>query len=318
MSTEAASAEQIPVNTMISSMLTFAIPFYGERDLLEVAVRSVLDQTRDDWQLVVCDNASRPQGVAEWLEQFQDSRIRYRRLEENIGIGGCFNWCLDESQTPLVTLLHHDDFLLPDYVETMVALAERHAEAVGVFCAPQIVGSDGHPVVSIPDIVKRWWVPRGGQRGGEIELSGQRGVASLMRANFICGPTICFRRALLNQRRFDPSWRQVLDTEFHLRLLLEGDRLVGVRSPHYAYRRHSAQTTRTNLDNLAYFAEESRLYDQMAAKLESRGWHSAARIARRKRMLKLHLTYQMARDAAGLRLTSLFRKARWCITRSAP
>jgi glycosyltransferase involved in cell wall biosynthesis len=296
-------------------MLTFAIPFYGERVWLEVAVHSVLAQSTGDWQLVVCDNASRPQGVAEWLEGFQDSRIRYRRVEDNIGIGGCFNWCLDESRTPLVTLLHHDDFLLPDYAAAMAALAGRHADAVGVFCAPRIVGSDGQQVISVPDMVKRWCVPKGEKGDGDIVLRGECGVAKLLRANFICGPTVCFRRSLLGGRRFDPSWRQVLDTEFHLRLLLEGERLVGVRCPHYAYRRHSAQTTRRHLDSLAYFAEESRLYDQMAADLESRGWQSAARIARRKRMLKLHLAYQLARDAMGLRLQPLLRKARWWITR---
>lgn len=187
----------------------------------------------------------------------------------------------------------------------------------GVFCVPRIVGADGRRVVSVPDIVKRWWLPKGERGRGDIVLWGERGMAGLLYVNFICGPAVCFRRRQLGERRFDASWRQVLDTEFHLRLLSEGERLVGVRSRHYAYRRHSTQTTRQNIDRLVFFTEESRLYDQMAVNLESRGWQLAARIARQKRMLKLHLAYQMIRDAARLRLKPMLHKARWCITRTA-
>lgn len=50
----------------------------------------------------------------------------------------------------------------------------------GVFCVPRIVGADGRRVVSVPDIVKRWWLPKGERGRGDIVLWGERGMAGLL------------------------------------------------------------------------------------------------------------------------------------------
>ena len=112
--------------------LTYAIPFYSGRALLERAIASVLAQTNDAWTAYVCDNASPEPGIEELVKTAGGGRIGYVRNAENVGMAGNFNRCIDLAKTDLVTLLHSDDELEPTYTETMLAAADRHPAAVAV------------------------------------------------------------------------------------------------------------------------------------------------------------------------------------------
>jgi hypothetical protein len=89
------------------------------------------------------------------------------------------------------------------------------------------------------------------------------------------------------------------------RLLLEGETLVGLPQPAYAYRRHGMNATVRYTENMLRFAEEVRLYNQIAREAQWRGWNDAARTARRKGIIQLNLAYCSLADLARLQ----FRRA---------
>jgi hypothetical protein len=155
-------------------------------------------------------------------------------------------------------------------------------------------------VFSLADMVKRL-LSRG--FGGQV-LSGEAGATALMRGNFIMCPTLCFRVGRLAGRRFDDRWAQVQDLEFTIRLLLEGESIVGVEARGYAYRRHPESATSIQSRSRLRFDEEFRLFDEIAKRAEARGWQRTARAARHKRIIKLHLLYRALRDLASLRIRS--------------
>ena len=53
----------------------------------------------------------------------------------------------------------------------------------------------------------------------------------------------------------------------------------------------------------------------MAARAEELGWSDVARVSRRKAIVRLHLLYRVARDAATLRPTKALEKLRFLLTR---
>jgi len=118
-----------------------------------------------------------------------------------------------------------------------------------------------------------------------------------------------YRRSVLGTRRFNERWRMVLDLEFFTRLLLDGDRIVGLPVEAFAYRRHSENATVAYTENLDRFREESRLLDELGHAAAARGWDEAARIARRKTIVKLNLLYCGGIDLARLRPHQAWRKA---------
>ena len=293
-----------------------AIPFYRDVGYLRAAVGSVVAQSTGDWRLWVIDDSGglEPEtAVREAVLSFADSRIAYERNPATLGMVPNWNRCLERATTPLVTLLHGDDRLLPGYVALMQRLAAAHPATVALYCGAGIIGASGQRVWSLPDAAKRLFAPRG---RGETVLHGEPGASALMRGNFIMCPTLCFRRALLGARRFEPGWEQVQDLELTVRLLMEGEQIVGSPEIAYAYRRHPESATTLQSASRLRFDEEFRLFDVIATRAAELGWSETARIARRKRIVKLHLLYRALRDLARLRLghaleTLQYLRRRW-------
>jgi glycosyltransferase involved in cell wall biosynthesis len=296
----------------VSGGLTIAIPFHRGLDYLASAIDSALAQECPDWMLFVSDDSGQGGEVGELVSSYRDPRVSYHRNERNLGMVANWNTCIDRAETDLVALLHADDRLEPDYASVMLELAERHPDAAACFCDARIIDARGRRRFSFADATKRFFVPRG---ESEYALRGRRAVGALMRGNFIMCPTLCFRKSALGGERFCDSWEQVQDLEFTTRLLMQGRSLVGSRRAAYAYRRHEESATARQSESLLRFDEEFRLFDQVAARAEELGWSDVARLSRRKAIVRLHLLYRIARDAATLRPASALEKLRFLLTR---
>jgi glycosyltransferase involved in cell wall biosynthesis len=279
--------------------LTFAIPFYSGRALLERTIASVLAQHRDDWTAFVCDNASAEPGIEELVRTVGQGRVGYVRNVTNLGMAGNFNRCIDLAETDLVTLVHSDDELEPTYASTILPAAERHPSAAAVYCRVTIIDDDSRPFFSLADVVKDFVNP--GSKG-ETELAGEAGMRALIRGNFILAPTLCFRKSVLGARRFDGSTKFVLDWDLTTKLLLDGDVLVAVPERCYRYRKHAGSTSNELTRNSARYREESEFYDRMATVTRARGWTRCAEIAEAKRLLKLNLIHGALKSVATLQL----------------
>lgn len=291
---------------MVRPKLTFAIPFYRGRDYLERAIASVFRQTESSWRLIVSDDGGSEEGIAELVRSYRDDRLSYHRNERNLGMVANWNRCLDLAETDLVNLLHADDELLEKYAALMTTAAERHPRAAAFFCAARVIGADGRPCLSLPDLCKRLLVL---DRGDPLLLRGQDGLQSLLRGNFIMCPTVCYRKSRLGPRRFSERWRFVQDLELFCRLVLEGERLIGIASTGYAYRRHSENATVVYTQSLLRFEEEAQLHDHLGEAAARHGWGGAVRIARGKWMISLHLLYCIVADLLRLRPRSARDKA---------
>jgi glycosyltransferase involved in cell wall biosynthesis len=277
---------------MSDTRLTFAIPFYGSPAFLQRAIASVCAQTTGDWRAVVVDDCGPGADAREVVETFGDARVRYCRNDQNLGLAGNWNRCLELSTTTLVTLLHSDDELLPHYAETMLDAHANCPNAAAIFCATEVIDSESKPIFSLRDHVKRWMVPAGDQ----FVLAGQDGVCGLVRGNFVMCPTLCYNVDRLQGMRFSTRLRFVVDLEFYLRALMAGAVLVGLSDIAYRYRRHADQATARSERDLSMFTEEIELWRWAAGESRSRGWLRAATIAEKMRIIKLQIVVYALAD----------------------
>ena len=56
--------------------ISVCISTYNRVDLLKFAVKSVLEQTYPNWELIICDDGS-TDGTSEYISHLQDNRIHY-------------------------------------------------------------------------------------------------------------------------------------------------------------------------------------------------------------------------------------------------
>ena len=300
---------------MSAPRITFAIPFHRGLAWLGEAIESVRAQQPGAWRAVVLDDRGEPEeAVAELVASFGDPRIERRANAATLGMVGNFNRGLEAASTELVTLLHADDRLLPGYTELILTLADEHPRAAALCCDAAIIDEAGRPRFSLPDTVKRVLRPA----GDPWTLSGEQGLRALLRGDFVMCPTLCWRRSALGARRFDASWHQVQDLELLARLLFDGESIVGSRRRAYAYRRHGESATARQSESLLRFDEEFELYGRLAAQARARGWRSAARVAERAAIVRLHLGFRAAADLSALRPRSALHKLAYLARGSPP
>ena len=92
--------------------VSVVLPVYdGERYVAE-AIRSVLAQTYEDFELIVIDDGSTDH-TGEVLSVFSDARLRVIRFPEHRGLVEALNYGIRESDSPLIARMDADDICMP-------------------------------------------------------------------------------------------------------------------------------------------------------------------------------------------------------------
>ncbi|MGE4055219.1 MAG: glycosyltransferase family 2 protein, partial [Vicinamibacterales bacterium] len=125
------------METTGSPLVSVVTPVYnGERYLVE-CIESVLKQTHANWEYIVNDNCS-TDGTAAIVKQYAalDGRIRYYRNEQFVRAIPNHNIALSliSRESRYCKVLQADDWLYPECLDRMVALAEANP-SVGVVIA---------------------------------------------------------------------------------------------------------------------------------------------------------------------------------------
>src|SRR3954454_12759599 len=108
--------------------MTLGFPTYDRPAYLAEALRGCLDQTYDDFEVVVIDNGSGP-GTQEVLDRFADPRLRVVRFDDNIGLMPAYNALVDNARGEIIAQLGDDDVCLPDRLRRTVAVFDAHPAA---------------------------------------------------------------------------------------------------------------------------------------------------------------------------------------------
>jgi glycosyltransferase involved in cell wall biosynthesis len=99
--------------------------------MLEAAVRSVLNQTYQDFEIVVVDDASNDD-TEQVVRSIADPRIRYIAHKANRRVGAARNTGVRHSKGELIAFLDDDDEWLSEKLEKQVALLDSCSGVTGV------------------------------------------------------------------------------------------------------------------------------------------------------------------------------------------
>jgi glycosyltransferase involved in cell wall biosynthesis len=115
--------------------VSIVIPTYNRAQYLVRAIRSVLDQSFQDFEIVVVDDAS-TDDTLQTVESFRDPRIRYLRHDINRKEAGSRNTGVQNSQGEYIAFLDDDDAWLPQKLALQADLLDKSSVKVGVvYCS---------------------------------------------------------------------------------------------------------------------------------------------------------------------------------------
>ena len=124
--------------------ITIAITVFNRRTYLKQAISSALDQTVPVRVIVVEDCGPDPALQAFVKAEFGD-RVNYIRNPRRRGLFGNWNACIEYCQTPWLSILHDDDYLAPNFIETMIRTAAVAPGRSLYFGQATVVNVTGQP-----------------------------------------------------------------------------------------------------------------------------------------------------------------------------
>lgn len=208
-------------------LVSVLIPAFNAEKYVEQAIRSVLEQTHTNLEVIVLDDGSED-ATAEVVGRCSDPRLRLVRNVENRGLASIRNQALDLAQGEYIAWLDADDRSSPCRLEVQVRHLQRNP-AVGV------VGS---------------WVV--GEQSTGFEIWKYPSHSSIVRArllfdNPIAMSSALMRRAVLDSYEgrefFRAPFAPAEDYDFWVRVSSRGWRLANLRQKLTFYRVHPFQTS---------------------------------------------------------------------------
>lgn len=255
------------------------LPYYGDVAMMKQAVESILGQTSPDWTLTVIDDGYPDESLPGYFGVLvaQDPRITYLRNDENLGANGNYRKALTFVRHELAVVMGADDVMLANYIQTVVAAHQQFPSALIIQPGVEVIDEFNQPGMGLVDRMKRVYAPR---VQGRRLLSGEPLAVSLMRANWLYFPSICWRSDTLVAKNFREGLNVVQDLALALDLIKAGGSLVVDSTVCFQYRRHRESDSSLRALQGTRFIEEGEFFTGMAEEFEAIGWRRAARTAR--------------------------------------
>jgi glycosyltransferase involved in cell wall biosynthesis len=187
------------------------IPSYNHEKYVAEAIQSVLDQTYQDFEIVITDDGSSDNTV-EVIKSFTDPRIRLFCLPKNRGACVAANHCIKESKGEFIALLNSDDVFVPEKLEKQVNFLDLHFDIGAVFSYAQFIDDESNVFSQDKNIYYQNFIQSNKNRFEWLNYFFFNG-------NCLCHPSILIRKECYGAvGRYDQRLAQLPDLEFWIRL----------------------------------------------------------------------------------------------------
>ena len=235
---------------MLKPEVSILIPTYNGARYLEACLDSVLSQTYKDIEILAVDDGS-TDATLEILERYaaSDERIRLVRNENNLGLVGNWNHCIELAQGEWIKFVFQDDWIEPECLEAMLDANTRNCSIVA--CQRNFAYEEGVSnstqldFLNIPTLSTLF--------PGAAMISAEaysETVVDHLAVNFVGEPTaVMFHRSVFDKfGGFSPALIQLCDFEFWTRVAVHTGIAYVPRSL-ATFRVHNESTTAKNAEH---------------------------------------------------------------------
>ncbi|HFJ9507878.1 glycosyltransferase family 2 protein [Bacillus cereus group sp. MYBK245-2] len=200
-------------------LVSVVVPTYNRETLIKNTIDSVLNQTHENFELIIVDDASTDNTV-EIIKGYEDSRIKFIKLDKNSQGTKPRNIGIQESQGQYIALLDSDDEWLPTKLERQLKFLQQfNDEKMVCFTdlklkeAKKIRYSNNNEFVDGTNILEYILIDK----------------------NWVQTSTYMFSSKLGKETLFNPTLKKHQDWDFCLRLSNNGANFVNLPEPLTTY-----------------------------------------------------------------------------------
>jgi glycosyltransferase involved in cell wall biosynthesis len=232
-----------------SPKITVLMPVYNCELYIREAVDSIINQTFDDFEFLIIDDASTDKTVA-IIKTYADTRIQLIEKPANTGYTNSLNHGLSIAKGEYIARMDGDDISLPERFEKQVAFLDSNPDVVLCGTALKIIDSD--KVICYPEFHEN------------IKLV-------MLTHNCIIHPSVMIRKSVLDYYsvKYDISKEPAEDYNLWTKLLLYG-KLYNFQEVLLHYRMHPSQVSqkRKNVQIDSSIETQIQLLDNLSLKYD--------------------------------------------------
>jgi len=204
----------LPRKSIAGPQVTVVMPTYRRAGQIGESIRSLLNGTFTDFELLVRDDGNGTDGASQAVTEAAggDARVRYHRNREPLRMPGNLNAGIQESRGGMIAVCHDHDLYKPNFLARLVEALALHQSALFVHCAIDVVRQDGSYVCSH---VGEWSGLTPGCSWLKVMLNGLNCP--------VCALTLVRREAHEKCGLYDPAAGFIADVEMWMRLSGQGD-----------------------------------------------------------------------------------------------
>lgn len=197
------------------------IPTFLRNKFLEETLESACNQITDvDYEIVVVDNNDDfdDDDTLHVIEKYNDKRVSYYKNEKNLGMFGNWNRCIELALGDWVLILHDDDMIEADYIESMMKIVDKYPDAAAIGCDYYEIDSESKIISDNITLLHRVLNRLSKDKIYKINLRDMYYIHPIN----IMG---CFinRKKSVEIGGFDDRWYPVSDYIFLLNMIYRGD-----------------------------------------------------------------------------------------------
>lgn len=219
-------------------LVSVIMPVYNCELYIKEAVESILNQTFQDFELIIIDDCS-SDSTLQICKSFVDNRIMIIEKDHNSGITNSLNFGLHTAKGKFIARMDGDDISMPTRFEKQVAFLDSNPEIILCGTSYIVIGQD--QAYSLPQ-------------------SHEAIKVNLLQANCIVHPSVMLRKDILiaNNLSYDFKMEPAEDYDLWVRLAQVG-KLHNLPECLLQYRVHDSQVSTIRNDKQIQVANQVRL-----------------------------------------------------------
>lgn len=190
---------------MKKNLVSVVMPTYNRANLIESAIKSVLDQTYSNIEMIVVDDCS-TDNTFDVVRKIGDKRVKYYKLKKNSGSNVARNYGIRKARGEFITFIDSDDIYINNKIELQLNKIISTNTDMN-FCGVKILDNDKE--ILVPNEL-------------QLEKIAKEEYNSLIcSGNFISTQALFVKSDILKRINFDNNLPRLQDYDLVLRLIPE-------------------------------------------------------------------------------------------------
>ncbi len=229
--------------------VSVVMPTYNSEEHIGEAIKSVLNQTFSDWELIIVndDSTDSTLKIAKEFEK-KDKKIRVISHRKNKGRAAALNTGINKAKGKYISFLDADDIYFKNKLERQVKFLEKNKQIDMIYGRARYFG-DVEGESKVLDSTKVNLRRKLVEAKAKLE-TGQKVHKIFGVKGIIASCSVMLRRKVFKKCKFDENLRNSEDYDFWFQVIGKGFKIKNLNKNFYYYRVHKKGKSRNKKNML--------------------------------------------------------------------